>query len=131
MIKITSTEDLTKLKGQDILLVKFLKLYLENLIKQYECEILSKHGSLFVFESIEDIENHQQIGLSQPIIKSTYEFTDVLILTDEIREIKVLHSCFVLNNDYAISLFIPYETLDLKTREFFLLDSTERHIVLL
>lgn len=131
MIKITSIEDLAKVESQDILLVKFLKLYLEDLIKQYECETLPKHGSLFVFESIEDIENHQQIGLSQPIIKSTYEFTDILILTDGIREIKVLHSCFVLNNDYAISLFIPYEMLDSKTRKFFLLDSTERHIVLL
>ena len=64
-------------------------------------------------------------------MKSTYEFTDVLILTNGIREIKVLHSCFLLNNDYAISLFIPYEMLDAKTREFFLLDSIERHIVLL
>ena len=131
MIKITSIEDLTKLEGQDILLVKYLKLYLKDLIKQHEYETLSKHGRLFVFENIADIEKHDEIGLSQPIMKSTYEFTDVLILTDEIREIKVLHSCFLLNNDYAISLFIPYEMLDSKTREFFLLDSTERHIVLL
>ena len=40
MIKITSIEDLTKLEGQDTLLVKFLKLYVEDLIKQYECETL-------------------------------------------------------------------------------------------
>ena len=131
MIKITSIEDLTKLEGKDILLVKYLKLYLKDLIKQYDYETLSKHGSIFVFENIADIKKHEEIGLSQPIMKSTYEFTDVLILTCEIREIKVLHSCFVLNNDYAISLFIPYEMLDLQTREFFLLDSTERHIVLL
>ncbi len=131
MIKITSIEDLTQLEGQDIILVKFLKLYLKDLIKQYECETLSKHGCLFVFENIVDIENYKNLGLNQPVIKSTYEFTDVLILTDGIREIKVLHSCFLLNNDYAISLFIPYEMLDAKTREFFLLDSIERHIVLL
>ena len=87
MIKIMSIEDLTKLEGQDILLVKFLKLYLKDLNKQYECETLSKHGSLFLAENISDIENHQQIGLSQPIIKSTYEFAEILTLTDEIREI--------------------------------------------
>lgn len=131
MIKIMSIEDLTKLEGQDILLVKFLKLYLKDLNKQYECETLSKHGSIFLAENISDIEKHKEIGLSQPIIKSTYEFAEILTLTDEIREIKVLHSCFLLNNDYAISLFVPYEVLDSKTREFFLLDSTERHIVLL
>ena len=69
MIKITSIEDLTKLEGQDILLVKYLKLYLKDLIKQYEYETLSKHGRLFVFENIADIEKHDEIGLSQPIMK--------------------------------------------------------------
>lgn len=69
------------------------------------------------------------MGLSQPINKTIYEFTDFLTIKNSISQIKLLHSCFLLNNDYAISVFIPDEILDVETRKYLLEDSTEREVV--
>ena len=68
------------------------------------------------------------MGLSLPLEKATYEFTDRLSIIGKNEKVVVLHSCFVLTNDYAISVFAEPETLTAEIINNLLEDSTERII---
>ena len=129
MIKIKKIADLEKLKSVNPLITKYLDDYLQFFLTKYECDSISEFGAFYLIENREDLQNHPIMGLSQPIHKSIYEFTDSLTIKNSISQIKLLHSCFLLNNDYAISVFIPDEILDVETRNYLLEDSTEREVV--
>lgn len=130
MVKIEKRNDLEKLKYANPLIVKYLDDYLQFFLTKYKCESISEFGAFYLIENREDLQNHSIMGLSQPINKSIYEFTDFLTIKNSISQIKLLHSCFLLNNDYAISVFIPDEILDVEMRKYLLEDSTEREVVL-
>lgn len=129
MIKIEKIADLEKLKSVNPLIAKYLEDYLQFFLTKYECESISEFGTFYLLEDKDDLQKYSTMGLSQPIDKSIYEFTDCLTIKNSTSQIKLLHSCFLLNNDYAISVFIPDEILDIKIREYLLEDSTEREVV--
>ncbi len=132
MIKIEKTADLEKLKSANPLIAKYLEDYLQFFLTQYECnnDSISEFGAFYLIENKSDLQNHSIMGLSQPINKSIYEFTDFLTIKNSTSQIELLHSCFLLDNDYGISVFIPDEILDVETRKYLLEDSTEREIIL-
>ncbi len=129
MIKIEKRDDLEKVKSKNPLIVKYLENYLQFFLTKYECSSISEFGAFYLIENKDDLQNYSIMGLSQPINKTIYEFTDFLTIKNSISQIKLLHSCFLLNNDYAISVFIPDEILDVKIRKYLLEDSTEREVV--
>lgn len=129
MIKIEKRDDLEKVKSKNPLIVKYLENYLQFFLTKYECSSISEFGAFYLIENKDDLQNYSIMGLSQPINKTIYEFTDFLTIKNSISQIKLLHSCFLLNNDYAISVFIPDEILDVETRKYLLEDSTEREVV--
>ena len=129
MIKIEKRDDLEKVKSKNPLIVKYLENYLQFFLTKYECSSISEFGAFYLIENKDDLQNYSIMGLSQPINKTIYEFTDFLTIKNSISKIKLLHSCFLLNNDYAISVFIPDEILDVKIRKYLLEDSTEREVV--
>lgn len=130
MIKIERKADSEKLKSANPLIAKYLEDYLQFFLTKYECESISEFGAFYLIENKRDLKNHSTMGLSKPINKSIYEFTDRLTIKNATSQIKLLHSCFLLNNDYAISVFIPDEILDIETRKYLLEDSTEREVIL-
>lgn len=129
MIKIEKRDDLEKLKSKNPLIVKYLDDYLQFFLTKYECDSIVEFGAFYLIENKEDLQNYSIMGLSQAIDKSIYEFTNFLTIKNSTSQIKLLHSCFLLNNDYAISVFIPDEILDIETRKYLLEDSTEREVV--
>lgn len=129
MVKIEKGSDFEKLKSENPLIVKHLKDYLQFFLTQYECDSISEFGAFYLIENESDLQNYSIMGLLQPIDKSIYEFTELLTIKNSTSQIKVLHSCFLLDNDYAISVFIPDVILDSKTRKYLLEDSTEREVV--
>ena len=128
-IKIEKRSDFEKLKSKNPLIIKYLKDYLEFFLTKYECSSISEFGAFYLLEDKSDLQNYSKMGLSQPINESVYEFTDFLTIQNSTSQIKLLHSCFLLNNDYAISVFIPDEVLDIETKIYLLEDSTEREVV--
>ena len=68
------------------------------------------------------------MGLSLPLDKAIYEFTDLLTLKGNKEQIELLHSCFVLTNDYAISVFIEPKYTSEAIRSNLLDDYTERQV---
>lgn len=129
MIKIEKRSDFEKLKSKNPLIIKYLKDYLEFFLTKYECDSISEFGAFYLIENKDDLQNHSIIGLSNPITESIYEFTDLLTIKNSTSQIKLLHSCFLLSNDYAISIFFPDEILDVETRKYLLEDSTEREVI--
>lgn len=129
MVKIEKGSDFEKLKFENPLIVKYLMDYLQFFLTQYECDSISEFGAFYLIENESDLQNYSIMGLLQPIDKSIYEFTELLTIKNSTSQIKVLHSCFLLDNDYAISVFIPDVILDSKTRKYLLEESTEREVV--
>lgn len=128
MVEIRNENDLAKLNHTKGLIQAYITRYLQYFLKEYECSDISEFGAFFFLESIEDCKRHKEMGLSLPLEKATYEFTDRLSIIGKNEKVEVLHSCFVLTNDYAISVFSEPETLTTEIINNLLEDSTERTI---
>ena len=111
MVEIRNENDLKKLNHTNNLIQAYITRYLQYFLKEYECSDISEFGTFFFLESIEDCKRHKEMGLSLPLDKATYEFTDRLSIIGKNEKVELLHSCFVLTNDYAISVFAEPETL--------------------
>ncbi len=128
MVKIQDENDLKKLNHTNNLIQAYITRYLQYFLKTYECSDISEFGAFFFLESIEDCKRHREMGLSLPLDKSIYEFTDRLSIIGKNEKVELLHSCFVLTNDYAVSLFAEPVTLTTEIINNLLEDSTERII---
>ena len=107
MIKIVYKEDLNSLKNNRIhfLITAYISDYFDMLTMINSCENLAEIGAIYLIESNEDCENYCELGLSNPIDKSLPEITEVLTIKNTTEKIKLLHSCFVISNSSAISVF--------------------------
>ena len=128
MIEIRNENDLKKLNHTNELIQAYITRYLQYFLKQYECSDISEFGAIYLLESIEDIDRHKEMGISLPLDKAIYEFTDRLLLIGKNEKVEILHSCFVLTNDYAVSLFAESKYLSLDVLHNLLTDSTKRII---
>ena len=128
MVEIRNENDLAKLSHTNGLIQAYITRYLRYFLKEYECTDISEFGAIFLFESKEDAEKHKEMGISLPLDEATYEFTDRLSIIGKNEKVELLHSCFVLTNDYAISVFAEPETLTTEIINNLLEDSTERTI---
>ncbi len=122
MIKLQSMDDLRKLADSK------LSLLIKSYITDYFIDVLNRNksidicdmGAFYVLESKGDTLMYKDIGLSKPINKSLPEFTDLITIKDSENEAKLLHSCFVLTNSYAVSVFAE-KGLYSKDVEYYLL----------
>jgi hypothetical protein len=128
MVEIKNINDLKKLNNENKLIQSYIKNHLIHLMKEFDCSDISEFGAFFFLENIADCKKHNEMGLSLPLEKATYEFTDRLSIIGKNEKVVVLHSCFVLTNDYAISVFAEPDTLTAEIINNLLEDSTERII---
>lgn len=119
MIKIEIQDDLTKLNNKNInsLIAAYIKKHFLFVCRQYKCPDLSQVGAIYLLESKEDLLHYAELGLSAPLEHSVFEFADLLTLQSAIDSTKLWHWCVVKNNDNAISLFAPADTLLLTNLE--------------
>lgn len=127
MVKIEKPSDFDSLDIKPII-KSYLIEYLNFFLKQYNCTDISEFGAFYLLENEKDLEKHKKMGLSLPLDKAIYEFTDLLTLKGNKEQIELLHSCFVLTNDYAISVFIEPKYTSEAIRSNLLDDYTERTI---
>lgn len=127
MVKIEKPSDFDSLNINPIIKA-YLFDYLYFFLKQYDCTDITEFGAFYLLENEKDLEKHKEMGLSLPLDKAIYEFTDLMTLKGNSEQIKLLHSCFVLTNDYAISVFIEPKYINEAIRSNLLDDYTERTI---
>ena len=127
MVKIEKPSDFDSLDINPII-KSYLIDYLNFFLKQYNCTDISEFGAFYLLENEKDLEKHKEMGLSLPLDKAIYEFTDLLTLKGNQEQIELLHSCFVLTNDYAISVFIEPKYTSEAIRSNLLDDYTERQV---
>lgn len=127
MVKIEKPSDFDSLDINPII-KSYLIDYLNFFLKQYNCTDISEFGAFYLLENEKDLEKNKEMGLSLPLDKAIYEFTDLLTLKGNKEQIELLHSCFVLTNDYAISVFIEPKYTSEAIRSNLLDDYTERQV---
>ena len=133
MIKIERPEDLCIFRDKPNihpLIVRYLTDYLYFFLKEYHCPDMTEFGAFFLLENREDSFHHTDMGLSLPLKQSACfaEFTEFLTLRSPIQEVRLLHSCFVLNDSYAISAFMEPGILEPETEQILLEDSTSKEV---
>lgn len=133
MIKIERPEDLCIFRDKPKihpLIVRYLTDYLYFFLREYHCPDMTEFGAFFLLENRQDSLHHTDMGLSLPLKQSACfaEFTEVLTLCSPIQEIRLLHSCFVLNDSYAISVFMEPGILEPETEQILLEDSTSKEV---
>ena len=126
MIKIEYPKDLNTLKNKGFhpLITAYISDYFDMLTKVHRCENLAEIGAIYLLECVQDCKNHCEIGLSKPFEKSLPEFTEVLTIKNSTDKIKLLHSCFVISNSCAISVFAELGTIDKSTESYLLQEHT-------
>ena len=127
MVKIEKPSDFDSLDINPII-KSYLIDYLNFFLKQYNCTDISEFGAFYLLENEKDLEKNKEMGLYLPLDKDIYVFTDLLTLKGTILQIEILHSCFVLTNDYAISVFIEPKYTSEAIRSNLLDDYTERQV---
>lgn len=119
MILIQKQEDFKKCEIKHIhpLIIKYLKNYLDLFLQRYQCNEISEFGAFYLFENYTDCKNYKKMGLYAPLNKTPCEFTEIITIKDNSNKLVILHSCFLISDNYAISVFMPNETLDNLTKE--------------
>lgn len=135
MIKIERPEDLQIFKDKPKihpLIVRYLTDYLHFFLREYQCSDITEFGAFFLLENRKDSFRHIDMGLSMPFEKSASlaEFTEQLTIKYSTQEVHLLHSCFVLNDSYAISVFMESGLLEPKTEQILLTDAISKKITL-
>lgn len=122
MIRITSVKDLgISLIPQGI--KEYLSEYLKTILSAYECSNLQNIGCIFYFESNQDTQKYHDMGLNQPIKNVPLEYSEVIPIKDSHGERKLLHGCYVFNNDFAIDFFGQEDIFDDETKQVLLENS--------
>lgn len=130
MIKIKKTSDFEKMKNISPLISAHIRQYFQFFLKEYNCNDIADFGAFYVLDDEKDLLKYSEMGLHQLIAETPYEFSEELIIKSSNQEIEVLHSCFVLSDGYAISVFAQRGVLDSSTEEHLLAESTQKEIVI-
>ena len=100
-------EKVADLEGLNIhyLLRDYLFDYLNFFLDAYGCTGIEEYGAFFLLTAQEDWNNYQQTGLQQPFDEALPEFTENITIKSDKAEVSFIHSCFIIGNDYGISVF--------------------------
>lgn len=131
MIKIEHPDDLCifQIKPQiSPVIVRYITDYLHFFLEEYHCPDMREFGAFFLLENGKDSLRHAEMGLSLPLEQSLAEFTDILHICYFHQQATLFHSCFVLNDSYAISVFREPGILDDSIEHVLLTDSSEKTI---
>lgn len=131
MIKIECPEDLRVFQNKPQIspvIVRYITNYLHFFLEEYHCPDMREFGAFFLLENKKDSLRHVEMGLSLPLEQSLPEFTDILHIHDLHQQAILLHSCFVLNDSYAISVFREPGVLKNSIEHVLLMDSSEKTI---
>lgn len=119
MLKISSVADINTCSLLDGI-KNYLIRYTQSILSQYQANSLQKLGCLYFLECSQDTKEHKEMGLSQPLKDTPFEYCELITLNDSHGEIKLLHGCYIFNNDYSIDLFGQTDIFDQQTLQILL-----------
>jgi len=99
---------------------RYLMLFLQDILTVYQCEDLKRYGVVYYLETEQDIQDYSKMGLTQSLKETPFEYCEIVELENRHETVKRLfHACYVVNNDFAIDIFIPDNLLDEETQSQF------------
>ena len=130
MIRIDSAADYPKLDGVHPLAAQHIQKACDDLMRMYNLTDMSEIGCTFYLDSQADIDNHLEMGLSQPMEKSINEVADVLVLKGRRDTIRLIYAVYILNDSWGIAVYMPEDLPSdtLKTKLFEEYDGREKII---
>lgn len=99
---------------------RYLIFFLQDILTLYQCSDLERYGVVYYLETEQDIQNYAKMGLAQSLKETPFEYCEIIELENRHETVKRLfHACYVVNNDFAIDIFIPENLLDEETKNQF------------
>lgn len=114
MLKISSVADINTSSLSDGI-KNYLIRYTHSVLSQYQVDSLQKIGCVYYLENSRDTQKYNDMGLSQPLKDTPFEYCELITLNDSHGEIKLLHGCYVFNDDFAVDIFGQAEIFDRQT----------------
>lgn len=122
MIQINSMSTLATASIQNEI-KEYLTDYINSVLSTNNTNDLTKCGFIYFLETYQDTQNFNDVGLRQPLKDTPFEYCEIITLKISHGETKLLHGCYIFNNDFAIDVFADESIFDSETRQT-LLDNT-------
>lgn len=119
MLKISSVAEINTSSLSDGI-KNYLIRYTQSVLSQYQANSLQKIGCVYYLENSKDTQKYNEMGLSQPLKDTPFEYCELITLNDSHGEIKLLHGCYVFNNDFAIDVLGQDNIFDQQTLQVLL-----------
>lgn len=108
MISITNMSDIDNLRDNSNvpeILTEYLGYVLEDLLARYKVKDISKFGKLLLLDITSEHKEHTKLGLAKPLEASLYEYSECIKISSSYEDISILHGCFLLSNEYFLSIY--------------------------
>lgn len=104
MLKISTLGDI---QGSSVSrsIKKYLAGYTQSILSEFQADSLQKFGCIYFLSCSQDTQKYKEMGLSQPLKDTPFEYCELITLKDSHEETKLLHGCYIFNNDFAIDVF--------------------------
>lgn len=104
MVKIQCLSDVNHLDIPECI-KRYLKKYIQSILSTYQTNTLQKFGCVYFLENRQDTQRYRQMGLQFPLQDAPFEYGELIRLKGSHGETKLLHGCYVFNNDIVIDIF--------------------------
>lgn len=84
---------------------QYLIKYIQSILSVYQAITLQKFGCIYFLENRQDTQSYRKMGLRLPLQDAPFEYGELIQLKDRHGETKLLHACYIFNNDFAIDIF--------------------------
>jgi len=102
---------------------EYLANHINSILSAYHTNNLKKYGCVYFLETHQDTQNFKDVGLSQALKDTPFEYCEIITLESSHGKNNFLHGCYIFNNDFAIDVFGDENIFDNETRQA-LLDNT-------
>ncbi len=99
---------------------EYLTAYIKSVLASLDCNDFKKCGCAYYLESHQDMQKYHDMGLSQPLKDTPFEYCQFIPIQSKGREsLIVFHALYLRNNDFAVEIFGDKLILDAETRKVF------------
>ncbi len=122
MIRIERKNDINTLNKSNThwLIHKYITEYFELILNQNDCTDICEFGAFLLLEKEKEAFDYKELGLFEPLVDSLPEFTEIITLANGSEKVIMWHSCFVLSDSFAISVFADETILPDSIKEYLL-----------
>lgn len=104
MVKIQCVNDINRTNIPECIKQYLIK-YIQSILSTYQAITLQKFGCVYFLENRQDTQRYRQMGLQLPLQDAPFEYGELIRLKGSHGETKLLHGCYVFNNDFAVDIF--------------------------